>query len=151
MDIELMPAAELEAIIAKAGGMSSDKKMKLYLRLRDGKAAITKHLDAVEAQYKQLMTALENQMLAEADRLGVTGFAVEGVGTSYTAQVDKFSIADDAAFLGFVMEQGDIGFLERRISSTYVKEYMDNNAGALPPGVNKFSERVMRIRKAGAK
>lgn len=151
MEIDLMPVDELEAIKAKAAGMPVDKKMRLYLRLRDGKQAITKHLERVESQYKDLMETLENQMLADADKAQVTGFTVADVGTSYTATVDKYSIADDAAFLKFILEQGDVGYLERRVSSTYVKEYMEQNNGALPPGLNKFSERVMRIRKAGAK
>lgn len=151
MEIDLMPVDELEAIKAKAAGMPVDKKMRLYLRLRDGKAAITKHLKAVEVQFDSLMTVLENQMLADADKAQVTGFKVQGVGTSYTAEVDKFSIADDAAFFKFVMQQADLGYLERRVSSTYVKEYMDQHGGQLPPGLNKFSERAMRIRKDGAK
>lgn len=150
MDVALMAQDELDALVAKAATMPVDKKMKMYIRLREGKSALVKHLDAVKAQYDDLMDALENQMLAEADRNKVTGFTVEGVGTSYTATVDKFSIADDAAFLKFVLESGDISALERRVSSTFVKEFMTNNDGAIPPGLNKFSERVMRIRKAGS-
>lgn len=151
MEIALMQDDELEAVMAKAGSMTVEKKMRLYLRLREGKAAISKHLKAVEAQYDSLMSVIENQMLAEADRNKVTGFTVADVGTSYTATIDKYSIADDATFFKFILEQQDCGFLERRVSPTYVKEYMDTNNGMLPPGINKFSERAMRIRKAGAK
>lgn len=148
MNIDLMPDDQLAAMKATVGEMPVEKKMRLYLRLRDGKQAITKHLEKVEAQYKDLMSVLENQMLADADKNKVTGFTVAGIGTSYTATIDKFSIADDAAFTKFIMEQADVGYLERRVSSTYVKEYMDAHDGKLPPGLNKFSERAMRIRKA---
>lgn len=151
MDVALMPEDELAVITAQIAGMTVERKMRLYLRLRDGKAAITKHLKAVEDQYDGLMETLENQMLADADKAQVTGFTVADVGTSYTAEVDKFSIADDAAFFKFILEQGDLGYLERRPSSTYIKEFMTNNDGQLPPGLNKFSERTMRVRKAGAK
>jgi len=151
MDVALMPAEEVEALLEKTQGMTVEQKMKLYLRLREGKGKITKHLEAVESQFKQVMEHLENLMLADADANKVTGFTIANVGTSYTSTVDKFSIANDATFFDFMLQEKDIGFLERRVSSTYIKEYMENHEGMLPPGINKFSERTMRVRKAGAK
>lgn len=153
MDIKLMPEEELTKLLAKVGTLSVEEKVKLYLKLRQGKSAIKKHLDAVEGQYKLVMETIENHLLAAADKQDVTGFQIKGVGTTYTAEEMKVSIADDNAFLPFVISQGvdGLGFFERRVSTNFLKEHMKLHNGAAPPGLNIFRERVMRIRKAGEK
>lgn len=153
MDIKLMPEEELQQLLAKIATLDVEKRVKLYLTLRGGKSAIKKHMDAVEAQYKLAMETIENHLLADADKAKVTGFKIEGVGTTYTAEEMKVSIADDNAFLPFVISQGveGLGFFERRVSTTHLNEYMKLNGGAVPPGLNLFRERVMRVRKASEK
>lgn len=153
MDIKLMPEEELRAFLQKIGTLDVEAQVKLYLKLRAGKSAIKKHLDAVEGQYKLAMETIENHLLAQADKAKVTGFTVNGIGTTYTAEEQKISIADDNVFLPFVAAQGvdGLGFFERRVSSTHVKEYMKLHDGVPPPGLNIFRERVMRVRKAGEK
>lgn len=153
MDIKLMPEEELNRLLAKIATMTVEQQMALYLKLRMGKSAIKKHLDAVDGQYKLVMETIENHMLATADKQTVSGFTVKGVGTSYTAEEMKVSIADDNAFLPFVISQGvdGLGFFERRVSTNFLKEHMKLHGGTPPPGLNIFRERVMRIRKAGDK
>lgn len=153
MDIKIMPEEELKALLQKVGTVSVEEQVKLYLRLRQGKSAIKKHLDTVEGQYKLVMETIENHLLAAADKAKVSGFQLAGIGTTYTAEEQKISIADDNAFLPFVIAQGvdGLGFFERRVSVTHVKEHMKLNGGTPPPGLNIFRERVMRVRKAGEK
>lgn len=153
MDIKLMPEEELKKLLAHVATLGVEDQMKLYLKLRTGKAAIKRHLDAVEGQYKLVMETIENHMLATADKQTVTGFKVDGVGTSYVAEEQKISIADDGAFFPYVISKGvdGLGFFERRVSSNFLKEHMKLNGGTPPPGLNIFRERVMRIRKAGEK
>jgi hypothetical protein len=151
MDIKLMPQEQLAALLKKVATLNVDEKIALYLKLRQGKSAITKHLDAVEAQYKEVMVAIENHLLAAADKLDVSGFTVKGVATTYTAETKKISIADDTAFFNHVLTTKDLDFFERRVSSLHVDEVMKLNGGVPPPGLNIFRERVMRVRKAGEK
>jgi hypothetical protein len=151
MDIKLMAQEELDALLVKMKGMTVEQQVKMYLRLRTGKSAIKKHLDVVESQYKTAMETLENLMLQAADKLEVGGFTIPGVGTTYTAEEKKISIADDNAFFGYVLSQSDLDFFERRVSVTHVNEHMKLNGGVAPPGLNIFRERVMRVRKATEK
>lgn len=151
MDINLMDEAELTALLAKTRTLTVPQQVKLYLKLRHGKSLIKKHLDAVETQYKLVMETLENHMLAAADKQNVTGFTIAGVGTTYTAETKKITIAADDTFRAFVLAQQDLDFFERRVSSTHVDEFMKTSGGVPPPGLNIFRERVMRVRKAGEK
>ena len=148
MDIKLMDPEELKLFLSKIPGLSVEKKMTLYLRLRKAKSVSKKHMEAVDAEYKLVMETIENHMLADADKATVTGFTIAGIGTSYTAETKKISIADDAAFDLFVLEQKDLNFFERRVGVKRVDAFIKENK-VPPPGLNIFRERVMRVRKAG--
>lgn len=150
MDIQLMDPEKLKGYLAKIPALSVDQKMMLYLKLRTAKSALKKHADACDAEYKLMMETIENHMLADADKAKVTGFTVANIGTSYTAQTTKISIADDGAFHGFVLAQQDLSFFEQRVGSKRVEAYIKETK-VNPPGLNIFRERVMRIRKAGEK
>lgn len=145
-----MTPDEIKSFLATVPALTVEKKVKLYLTLRNAKAAATKEYEARDAEYKTLMTAVENYMLADADKAGVTGFNTP-FGTTYTAETKKVSIADDTAFYDFIKEKGDLEFLERRVSVTHVDAYMKLSDGVPPPGLNIFRERVMRVRKASEK
>jgi aspartate ammonia-lyase len=145
-----MDTVERDKFLALVPTLPVDKMVKLFVKVREAKAKATKAAGVIEANYKAVMEACENHMLAAADKAGVEGFRTE-FGTTYTAETSKVSIADDQAFFAFVKEKGDLDFFERRVSSTHVANYAAANEGALPPGLNVFRERVMRVRKAGEK
>jgi len=146
-----MDQATLDQFLATIPAMSIEKRVKLYIRTRSAKSAAQKVFDEQEAQFKVIMDLCENTMLREADTQGVTGFTTPW-GTTYAAETMKLSIADDTAFEGFLRAQANpFLFFERRISSTHVQKFMELSGGLLPPGLNAFRERVMRVRKAGDK
>lgn len=140
----------LEQFLKTIPSMSVEKRVKLYIKTRQAKSAAQKFFDEEKAQFEQIMDACQNTMLRDADAQGISGFTTPW-GTTYAAEVPKFSIADDAAFYAFIKQLGDLDFFERRVSATHVQQYMEQNGGTLPPGLNLFRERVMRVRKASEK
>jgi hypothetical protein len=145
-----MDQKQLEEFLTAIPAMSVEKRVKLFIKTRAAKAAAKKDHDDLEAKFNRIMAACETTMLADADKQGVSGFTTP-FGTTYTAETAKYSIADDSVFYNFVRSAGDLDFFERRVSSTHVTQYMEQNGGTLPPGLNVFRERVMRVRKAGGK
>lgn len=154
---ETLPSAEedgftvfLESIM----GMTADKLIKLYLKTREAKAQASRAYDEQEAKYKAIMQRVENALLAVADANGVEQVKTE-LGTAFTAEEKKISIADDTAFEAFLNtlpDDGDrYGFFERRVSSRRVEDYMKKHEGAIPPGLNVFRNRTMRVRKSSGK
>lgn len=137
------------ALIAKIPSMTIDKMMKLTLHVRGQKSVLKRDYESKEANLDAILDACENTLLAEAQRQGVKGFSTDQ-GTSYTTTTMKVSIADAEAFYKFVKEQGDLDFFERRVASTHVQEYMEANDGIVPPGLNTFTQKHMRVRKPTA-
>lgn len=145
-----MEPEALAAFIAQIKDLPVDKMVKLFVKTREAKSLATKAHDALDTEYKSIMEACENHMLAKADAAGVTGFTTP-YGTTYSAETKKISIANDEAFFEFVLAQKELGFFERRVSSTMVDNYMKDNDGTAPPGLTIFREKTMRVRKAADK
>lgn len=145
-----MEVEELNQFLTLIPTLHIDKMVKLFVKTRAAKAAAKKVFDTQESEFNAIMQACENNMLKKADADGVTGFTTP-FGTTYTAETTKISIADDASFFDFVKAQADLDFFERRVSTTHVANYAKLHDGAMPPGLNVFRERVMRVRKAGDK
>lgn len=145
-----MDESELKAFLATIPSMPVEKRVKLFIKTRAAKSAAQKEFDDTKAQFEQIMQVCEGSMLRDADAQGVTGFSTPW-GTTYAAETAKYSVADENVFYNFVRSSGDLDFFERRVSSTHVKQWMEQNGGNLPPGLNSFRERVMRVRKAGDK
>lgn len=127
-----------------------DKLVKIYVKIRDALSAAKKDFEKVEAEYKDKMAMVATELKARAQSEGVDGFKTE-FGTVYLSETMKTSCADWSAFGEFLKDHDPLEFMEKRISSTAVKEYMKHNEGQLPPGVSIFKEVEARIRRAGEK
>ncbi len=127
-----------------------DKLVKIYVKIRDALSAEKKKFDAIEADYKGQMAMVATELKARAQAEGVDGFKTE-FGTVYLSETMKTSCADWGVFGEFLKTHDPLEFMEKRISSTAVKEYMKQNEGQLPPGVSVFREIEARVRRAGEK
>ena len=56
--------------------------------------------------------------------------------------------ADWGALYAWVREENAFEVFHKRISSTFIKTYMEENENALPPGVNVKREREICVRKS---
>lgn len=117
-----------------------------YITLRDHKAKLDAEHKArvgeIDAQMKNAESFLLNHLNESGlDRIGV------GAGTVFTQVKTMPSIKDKGAFSDFIKQTGQIELLQVRVSSTAVKEYMENNNQLLPPGVEVTTAREVTIRR----
>ncbi|MHB0965327.1 MAG: Mom family adenine methylcarbamoylation protein [Bellilinea sp.] len=127
-----------------------DKLVKIYVKIRDTLSERKREFDAVEKDLKGQMAMIATELKGRAQLEGVDGFKTE-FGTVFLAETMKTSCADWAVFGEFLKTHDPLEFMEKRISSTAVKEYMKVNGGQLPPGVSVFREIEARVRRAGDK
>ena len=136
----------LAALQATVSGVSIDKRVARYVKLRDARAASNKDAGILDDAYKGALESIEKSLIATAHEQGVTGFKTE-FGTTYLDEQLRASVADENAFYNFVRETGDLDFFERRLKSTHIKEWQEANNGMLPPGLNVFRELTMKVRR----
>lgn len=119
-----------------------------YLKLRNHKAAIEAETKDKVKEIKAKMEKLEAWIKTEADAQGVKSFKTDH-GTAFLTTVDYANVADWDAMLDFIRENDAYDMLEKRVSKTAVRGYMEANK-AVPPGVNYGTKLEVNFRSPGA-
>lgn len=127
-----------------------DKLVKIFVKIRDAKAEKKKAYEAEAKILDEKLAMVATELKARAQSEGVEGFRTE-FGAVYLSETMKTSCADWSAFGDFLKTHDPLEFMEKRISSTAIKEFMKANEGQLPPGVSIFKELEARVRRAGEK
>ena len=126
-----------------------DAVIKKYMKLREKKAlveaTIKEELDKIKAD----MTKLEAFLKAKLDADGLTSFKTE-YGTAFLTTTDFANVDDWDAVLRFIREEEAYDMLEKRVSKTAVRGYIEANK-EVPPGVKYGTKLDINIRKPTAR
>ena len=127
-----------------------DKLAKVYRKMRDQISELTKEYDTqveiLKAQQDEIKNAMKEQMQA----LGVTSVRTDQ-GTVVLSVKTRYSTADWDSFKKFVIEHEALDLFEKRIAQLNMKQFLDENPGVVPPGLNSNSEYDVSVRKPTAK
>ena len=123
-----------------------DKLVKIYRKLRARMTTLTQEYDTqaevLKAQQDEIKNAIKEQMKA----MGVTsvrtteGTAVMSVKTRYYTQ-------DWDSFKQFVIDNHALELFEKRIAQSNMAQFLEENPGVVPPGLNSTSEFDISVRK----
>lgn len=126
--------------------ITMDRLTKVYIKMRDKLAELTREYEAAEAQIKEQQQEVANAMKDILKAAGGTGMKTEygtvslKTNTRYFAQdwdaMGRFIVDNDAPFL-----------LEKRIAQRMMTEFLDKNPGVVPPGLNTMSELTISVTK----
>ena len=126
-----------------------DAVIKKYMKLREKKvlveATIKEELDKIKAD----MTKLEAFLKAKLDADGLTSFKTE-YGTAFLTTTDFANVEDWDAVLRFIREEEAFDMLEKRVSKTAVRGYIEANK-EVPPGIKYGTKLDINIRKPTAR
>ena len=127
-----------------------DKLAKIYRKMRDRVSELTREYDTevetIKAQQAEIAAAMKEQMQA----LGVTSVRTDQ-GTVVLSVKTRFSTSDWDSFKSFVMEHDALDLFEKRIAQTNMKQFLEENPGVVPPGLNSNAEYDISVRKPSAK
>ena len=103
-------------------------------------------VEPIKAQQEQIKLAIKDQMLA----LGLASVrTVEG--TVVLSQKTRYSTQDWDSFKKFVLEHEAVDLLEKRVAQTNMAQFLEENPGLVPPGLNSMSEYGITVRKPTSK
>ena len=126
-----------------------DAVIKKYMKLREEKTAveaeIKERVDAIKAD----MAKLEAFLMAKLDADGLTSFKTE-YGTAFLTTTDFANVEDWDAVLRFIREEDAFDMLEKRVSKTAVRGYIEANK-EVPPGIKYGTKLDINIRKPTAR
>jgi hypothetical protein len=125
-----------------------DDVIATYMKLKSQKETIEAGTKEQVAVIKAKMEKLESWIKEQADAQGVTSFKTK-FGTAFLTTTDYANVADWDAMLTFVKENEAYDMLEKRVSKTAVRGYIEQTK-AVPPGVNYGTRLEVNIRKPAA-
>jgi hypothetical protein len=133
-DIEEAP--EVEAI-------PLDKLVAIHSKIKAKMEGLDSQLAELEETRTQVRLAIKDQMKA----LGLTSVQTS-TGTVSLMKKTRYNTQDWDSFKAFVLEHQVVDLLEKRIAQTNMAQFLEENPGVLPPGLNSVTEFDIRVTKA---
>jgi len=123
-----------------------DKLAKVYRKIKSQIDTLTQEYDtqveALKAQQDQIKYAMKDTMKT----LGVSTVRTE-FGTVSLVTKTRYSTQDWDSFKKFILEHEVVDLLEKRIAQTNMANFLEENPGVLPPGLNAMTEYDISVRK----
>ena len=133
-DIEAAP--EVEAI-------PLDKLVKIHTKIKAQMELLDKQLAELEEQREEVRLAIKDQMKA----LGLKSVQTTS-GTVSLLKTTRYNTADWDSFKTFVLEHQVVDLLEKRIAQSNMAQFLEDNPGVVPPGLNAVTGFDIRVTKA---
>lgn len=141
-----MTDIEDDAVTAStAEAISLDKLVAIHAKIKTRQAALDKEIADLEEQRTEIRMAIKDQMKA----LGLSSVKTSS-GTVSLTKATRYNTQDWDSFKKFVLEHGVVDLLEKRIAQSNMAQFLEENPGLVPPGMNavtSFDIRVTPIRK----
>lgn len=120
-----------------------------YMKLRQSKEEIEREAKEKVNELKVKMEKFEAWLREKANEQGVTSFKTKA-GTAFLTTTDFANVADWDAVLDFIKTNEAFDMLERRVSKTAVRAYIETHK-QVPAGVNYGTKLDVNIRKPATK
>lgn len=123
-----------------------DKLAKVYRKIRARIDALTaaydNEVEVLKAQQEEIKNAIKDQML----QLGTKSMRTDE-GTVMLTTKTRYSTQDWDSFKRFIVEQDAVDLLEKRIAQLNMKQFLEENPGLHPPGLNSDTFYDISVRK----
>ena len=116
-----------------------DVLVKVYRKIKAEIDTLTQEYDTkvelLKAQQDEIKFAIKDQMKA----LGVTSVK-SPFGTVSMRTTTTYTTNDWSSFKEFVLEHGAVDLLFKRIAQSNMAQFLEENPGVVPPGLNSVTE-----------
>ena len=133
-EVEVAPATE---------AIPLDKLVAVHTKIKAKMELLDRQLAELEAQREEIRLAIKDQMKA----LGLTSVKTSA-GTVSLTKTTRYNTADWDSFKAFVLEHQVVDLLEKRIAQTNMAQFLEENPGVVPPGLNSVTGFDIRVTKA---
>lgn len=127
--------------------MDATKLVAVYIKMRDAKDAITREYEAKVNEIKEQMEAIEQALLEICKTTGQDGGRTT-YGTFSRTVKTRYWTNDWGSMHSFIKEHDAIHLLEQRIHQTNMQEFLRDNPGTLPQGLNADSRYSITVRRS---
>lgn len=118
-----------------------------FLKIRDKRAELKREFEEKDKELEAQMDILEAEMLEKCKAEDADSIKTPA-GTIMRSVKARFWPADWDAFNSYVLENQAIGLLEKRVHQTNMAQWLEENKGNPPPGLNIDRKYTCTVRRA---
>lgn len=127
--------------------MDANKLVQVYIKIRDFKAEKTKAMEAEIAALDEQLQAVETELLELCKATGQDGGKTQ-FGSFRRSVKTRYWTSDWDSMYRFIKEHDAPQLLERRVSQTTFKEFLQANPDKMPSGMNVDSRYAITVTRA---
>ena len=123
------------------------KCVKAYLNIKTKRAELSADFDTEDTILKDQQELIKTELLGYLKENDLKSVKTEA-GTFYKTVKTRYWTSDWEQMHKFVLEHEVPEFLEKRLSQTNVKQFLEENPEVVPKGLNSDSEFAVTVRKS---
>jgi hypothetical protein len=127
--------------------MDANKLVQVYVKIRDAKAEKQKAMEAEIAALDAQIEAIETELLELCKTTGQDGGKTQ-FGSFRRSVKTRYWTSDWDSMYRFIKEHDAPQLLERRVSQTTFKEFLQENPDKMPQGMNVDSRYAITVTRA---
>ena len=129
--------------VATVEAIPLDKLVAIHAKIKARQEKLDAELAELEEDRTEVRLAIKDQMKA----LGLTSVQTS-YGTVSLSKKTRYNTQDWDSFKAFVLEHQVVDLLEKRIAQANIAQFLEENPGVVPPGLNSITEFDIRVTKA---
>ena len=126
--------------------MQIDKLTRIYIKIRDKRSQLADEFKVADDELKDQLEVVKTALLDYCKSNNVDSVRT-AEGLVYRSQKTRYWTNDWSSMHAFIMEHNLPEFFEKRLNQGAVKEFLEENPDAVPPGLNVDSEYTITVRK----
>jgi hypothetical protein len=127
--------------------ITADKLVRVYIKMRDARAALKAKYEAEDLAIKEQMGLVEANLLETCKATGAESIKTAH-GTAIRTVQTRYWTGDWAAMHKFIRDHDALDLVERRISQLNMKEFLRENPDVLPTGLNVDHKYTVTVRRS---
>ena len=126
--------------------MDTDRMVSAYVAIRDEKRRIQAEAEGQIAVLDAHLEMLSEALLEQCKEINADSIKTNS-GVAMRSLKTKYWTGDWGSMYAFIQEHGAFDLLEKRIQQKNMKQFLEENEGVFPPGLNIEQEYTIVIRR----
>jgi hypothetical protein len=123
-----------------------DKLVRIYMKMRSAIQDLDAQIESIKEQQQSVKNEIKDRMRGTGAKSLRTDY-----GTVSLMEKTRYYTNDWDSFKKFMVEHDALDLLEKRIAQSNMKLFLEENPGAIPPGLNSDTEFEISVRKPTTK
>lgn len=124
--------------------ITMDRLTRIYIKMRDKMTEMTRDYETAFEAIKEQQAEVASAMKDIVRSVGGTGVKTN-YGTVALKTTTRYYAQDWEAMGNFIVEHAAPHLLEKRIAQKNMSEFLEQNPGMVPPGLNTMSEITVSV------